>query len=69
MGKNEKNLKNFEKKSFGVGKKNFGSDTEIGPWFQFPIPKPGFGRTLQTVHEKKSCSSMMTYFWQCTSSK
>ena len=21
-------------------------DTEIGPWFHFPIPKPGFGRTL-----------------------
>ena len=38
MGKHEKNLK----------KKIFDSDTntEIGPWFQFPIPKPGFGRTL-----------------------
>ena len=23
----------------------FGSDTKIGPWFWFPIPKPGFGRT------------------------
>ena len=32
-------------------KKNFGSDTntESGPWFRFPIPKPGFGRTL-VVH-------------------
>ena len=47
MGKNEKNLK-LEKKSFGFGKKEFGSDTdtEIGPWFRFPIRKPGFGRTL-----------------------
>jgi hypothetical protein len=37
-----------EKKGFGFGKKNFGSDTntEIGPWFRFPIPKPGFGLTL-----------------------
>jgi hypothetical protein len=27
---------------------NFGSNTdyEIGLWFQFPIPKPGFGCTL-----------------------
>ena len=32
---------------FGFGKKNFGSntDTEIGPWFQFLIPKPGIGLT------------------------
>ena len=29
-------------------KKKNGSDTdtEIGPWFRFPIPKPGFGCTL-----------------------
>ena len=29
-------------------KKNFGFDTdyEIGLWFRFPIPKPGFGQTL-----------------------
>ena len=28
--------------------KRFGSNTDtlIGPWFGFPIPKPGFGRTL-----------------------
>ena len=41
-------MKNIEKKSFGFGKKKFGygTDTEIGPWFPFPIPKPGFGRTL-----------------------
>ena len=38
-----------EKKSFGFGWKNFGSDTdtEIGPGFQFSIPKPGFGHTLK----------------------
>ena len=49
MGIHDKNFifkKDFEKKSFGFRKKNFGSDTEIGPWFQFPIPKLGFGRTL-----------------------
>ena len=42
----QKNL-NFEKK-FGFGKKKFGSDTdtEIQPWFRFPIPIPNFGRTL-----------------------
>ena len=48
MGYMRKNLKKDWKKSFGFGKKNFGSDTdtETGPWFRFPIPKPGFGRTL-----------------------
>ena len=37
--------KKNEKKGFG---KTIGSDTdtEIGPWFPFPIPKPGFGHTL-----------------------
>ena len=41
-------MRKFEKKSFGFGKKSFGSDTdtEIGPWFWLPIPKLGFGRTL-----------------------
>ena len=41
-------MKCFEKKSFGFGEKFFDSDTdtEIEPWFQFPIPKPGFGHTL-----------------------
>ena len=41
------------KKVSGFGKKSFGSDidtrlidTQIGPWFRFPIPKPGFGHTL-----------------------
>ena len=35
------------KKSFHFKKKNgSNTDTKIGPWFWFPIPKPGFGRTL-----------------------
>ena len=29
-----------------VSEKKFGFDTKIGPWFRFPITKPGFGRTL-----------------------
>ena len=35
-------------KSFGFRKKEFGFDidTKIGPWFWFPIPKPGFGPTI-----------------------
>ena len=35
-------------KSFGFRKKEFGFDidTKIGPWFWFPIPKPGFGHRL-----------------------
>ena len=35
-------------KSFGFRKKelSFDIDTEIGPWFWFPIPKPGFGPTI-----------------------
>ena len=46
-----KKLKFFEKKSFSFRKKNFGfdTDTKIGPWFWFPIPKPGFGHTLISV--------------------
>ena len=38
----------LKKKGFGFGKKNFGSntDTEIGHWFWFPIPKPGLSHTL-----------------------
>ena len=44
-------MKFFEKKkksfSFGNKKKiGFYTDNEIGPWFWFPISKPGFGRTL-----------------------
>ena len=37
------NLKFLEKK---IGSDN---DTEIGPWFRFPIPKPGFSRILGHV--------------------
>ena len=37
------------KKILKKKKIKFGFD-EIGSWFQFPIPKPGFGCTLQ---EKK----------------
>ena len=43
----------IEKKSFGCGKKkDFGSntDTEIRPWFWFPISKLGFGYTLYWIH-------------------
>ena len=36
-------MKIFEKKSFCFGSH---TNTKIGPWFRFPIPKPGFGRTL-----------------------
>ena len=34
--------------SLGLGKKSSGleTDTENWSWFRFPIPKPGFGRTL-----------------------
>ena len=37
------------KKSFGFRKKSFSydTDTKIEPWFQFPITKPGLGRTLK----------------------
>ena len=37
-----------KEKKIGIGIKSFGSytDTQIGPWFRFLIPKPGFGRTL-----------------------
>ena len=50
-------MKKIEKKkkdkSFGFGIKCFGSDinTQIGPWFQFSRPKPGFGRTLILTQE------------------
>ena len=37
-------IEKFWKKSFVT--KTFGSDTVIGPWFRFPIPKPSFGCTL-----------------------
>ena len=40
--------KTNKKKEIQFRKKKIGSDTdtEIGPWVWFPIPKPGFGRTL-----------------------
>ena len=42
VGENE----NFFFLKFRFDKFFFGSDTEIGPWFPFLIPKLGFGRTL-----------------------
>ena len=50
-------------KVFGFGKKKFSSDTEIGPWFRFPIPKPNFGptlvsRTLKTMRGEITTSPM-----------
>ena len=38
----------MKKKSFDFGRKCFGSNinTEIGPWFWFPMLKPGFSGTL-----------------------
>ena len=36
----------FVSESFEFGTKSSDTDTIIGPWFWFPIPKPGFGRTL-----------------------
>ena len=38
-------------KSFGFRKKEFGFDidTKIGPWFWFPLSKPGLGRTLEST--------------------
>ena len=35
--------------SLGLGKKSSGPETytETWSWFRLPIPKPGFGRTLQ----------------------
>ena len=41
-GTHEKNLK----LKVSVSEQKFGTDTEIGLWFSFPIPKPGFSRTL-----------------------
>ena len=35
--------------SLGLGKKSSGpeTDTETWSWFRLPIPKPGFGHTLE----------------------
>ena len=41
------NLNSLNQQSFDFGKKiSSDTKTEIGPWFRFPIPKPGFGFTL-----------------------
>ena len=45
-----KNIKGEEmEESLGLGKKSSGpeTDTETWSWFRLPIPKPGFGRTLE----------------------
>ena len=43
-----KNQKKWEiMKKVLVSEKKISSNTKIRPWFLFPIPKPGFGRTLQ----------------------
>ena len=46
--KHDNNLRKHNVGSFGLGKKSLGSDTntETWSWFQLPIPKLGFGRTL-----------------------
>ena len=33
-------------KNWNCFEKKMAPNTETGPWFGFPIPKPGFGRTL-----------------------
>ena len=43
-----------EEKKFRFGKKRFGSYSKIGPWFRFPIPKPGFGCTLTLEYKTVS---------------
>ena len=45
------NLRNFEKKlekKVAVKKISSAIDTEPGPWFQFPIPKLGFSRSMHS---------------------
>ena len=45
----EKNNEKRLKKKVSVSeKKIWGTDTEIWPWFRFPIPTPNFSRTLGT---------------------
>ena len=62
-GKHENKLKEIEKHCFGSSKKNFcpDSDTKIEPWFWFPIPKPGFGRTLE-ISSSKFSSTQLDFF-------
>ena len=69
-GELAENLKVFEKKSFGFGKKVLTLipilkwvPTEIGPWFWFPIPNPGFGRTHRGGREhcyRKKAETVIT---------
>ena len=44
----------MKKKNFGFRNEYFGSntDTEFGPWFWFPIPKPGYSLTLVSYVKK-----------------
>jgi hypothetical protein len=45
------------KKKVAISEKTFfGSDTKIGPWFQFPIPKPGFVVHYEMSFVDRSCS-------------
>ena len=46
-----------------MGKKSFGSNTniEIDSWFWFPIPKPGFGCTLQMVGDSKLTLDLLIF--------
>ena len=65
MGNHEKYEKKMKKKSFSFRKKKFDSDTDtkIGPWFRFPIPKPGFGRKLKRAQKKVDLkSTIFDYF-------
>ena len=57
--------KKKRKKSFGLGKKSFGSDTDtkIGSWFRFSIPKPGFGRTLICTKAIWLVDNLTRLFW------
>ena len=56
-------MRKIWKKKFLFWKKNFGSktDTEIGPWFWFPILKLGFGctlhRTIAILHSRLNLNS------------
>ncbi len=57
----KKGWKNAIYFSFGFGWKGFGSDTEIQPWFRFPIPIPNFSRTLRwyvSTIKKKSAKEL-----------
>jgi hypothetical protein len=56
-----------EKKRFGFGKKNFGSETDtgIGPWFRFPIPKPNFGLTLSQMRLQKFSALIFGFVKSC----